>query len=203
MDNGIPERVTLGGEEYRLVLDAARIEARIAEMGAQLSQAYAGKRPVVIGVLNGAVVFLADLMRRLDLECELDFVKLSSYGDGKVPGGTVREQLSPTVSLRGRHVLVVEDIVDSGRSLGFLLQRLEVQAPASLRVVALLQKGEAFLPEVTADFVGFPAPDGFVIGYGLDCAGLGRNLPGIYALCKGETGRTSLNDSPEATKGTK
>lgn len=185
MGNEIPERVTVGGEEYRLVLSAEQIQARTREIGAQLSRAYAGKRPVIIGVLNGAVVFLADLLRCLDLECELDFVKLSSYGEGKVSSGTVREQLSATVSLRGRHVLVVEDIVDSGRSLSFLLQRLEVQAPASLRVVALLQKGDtAGLPEVTADYVGFPAPAGFVVGYGLDSAGLGRNLPGIYELCK-------------------
>ena len=179
-----PDRVSVGGEEYRLVITPEQIRTRVAELGRELDRVYQGRRPVVLGVLNGAVIFLSDLLRAVSFECEIDFVKISSYGAGKTSSGKITEILKPTLPLRGRDVLVVEDIIDSGLSLRHLLGRLDTQAPASLRVAALLQKPEPNAAELRADFVGFPSPAGFVVGYGLDCNGLGRNLPGVYELVK-------------------
>ncbi len=177
-----PEVVTCRGEQFRLFLDASTLQQRVAELGRQISRDYEGKRPILIGVLNGAFMFLADLMRYITIDCEVDFLKLSSYGAEKVSSGQVYELKKIDADLHGRHVLIVEDIVDTGLSMQFILERLKAYAPASVATVTLLHKAEATQVDVPLDYVGFRIPNKFVIGYGLDYGQLARNLAAIYIL---------------------
>jgi hypoxanthine phosphoribosyltransferase len=174
------EVVTCQGERFRRYLEADTIADRVAELGAAIEQDYAGRVPVFVSVLNGAFVFTADLMRRVEGPCEVDFVGLSSYGNAMSSSGKVRELKSVNADLEGRDVIVVEDIVDTGLSMDFLIDRLAEYDPASLRVATLLHKPAAAQVEVPLDYVGFEIPDLFVIGYGLDYAQRARNLPDIY-----------------------
>ncbi len=178
------ETVTCRGEHFRLYLDADTIAARIREIGQQIDAEYAGKRPILIGVLNGAFLFLADLMRAITIDCEVDFLKLSSYGAEKVSSGTVTELKKIDADLEGRHIIVVEDIVDTGLSMQFITDLMEDLNPASVKTVTLLHKKAATHPDLDLrlDYVGFEIKDLFVIGYGLDYGQLGRNLPAIYIL---------------------
>jgi hypoxanthine phosphoribosyltransferase len=174
--------VTVQGERFRRYLSADRIQERVAEMGQTISRDYATTTPILVSVLNGAFMYTADLMRAIDTDCEIDFIKLSSYGDEKVSSGEVRELKSVDADLEGRDVLVVEDIVDTGLSMEFIKRRLRTYNPASLRVATLLHKPTATEPDLTLDYVGFRIPDLFVIGYGLDYGQLARNLADIYIL---------------------
>lgn len=176
------ETIRCRGERFRRYLDADMIHERIAELGTSISQAYAGKTPILISVLNGAFMFTADLMRAIDIDCEVDFMKLSSYGDEKVSSGQVHELKKIDANLDGRHVIVVEDIVDTGLSMEFILDRLGAYQPASLRVATLLHKPGSTEVDLELDYVGFEIPDLFVIGYGLDYGQIARNLPDIYIL---------------------
>ncbi len=182
--NVIPAEKTIvcRGERFRLYLDEATLQARIAELGREISRDYTGKTPILIGVLNGSFMFIADLMRALDIDCEVDFWKLSSYGAEKVSSGQVRELKKVDATLEGRHILIVEDIVDTGLSMQYILDRMNAYNPASLRVVTLLHKPDATRSDVQLDYVGFHIPNVFVLGYGLDYGQLGRNLPEIYLL---------------------
>jgi len=170
------------GERFRRYLDADAIGERVEELGAAISRAYAGQTPILISVLNGAFMFTADLMRAIEIDCEVDFMKLSSYGDEKVSSGQVHELKKIDASLDGRHVIVVEDIVDTGLSMEFILGRLSVYNPASLRVATLLHKPDSTEANLQLDYVGFEIPDLFVIGYGLDYGQIARNFPSIYIL---------------------
>jgi hypoxanthine phosphoribosyltransferase len=181
-----PDTVTCRGERFDCYLSAGEIGARVEELGRAISRDLQGKRPILIGVLNGAFVFIADLMRALSVECEVDFMKLSSYGAEKVSSGEVTELKRIDADLEGRHVVLVEDIVDTGLTMEFILNRLKTLGPASVRVAALLHKKEATEKDVPLDYVGFEIPDRFVIGYGLDYGQLARRLPAIYALAKEE-----------------
>lgn len=174
--------VTVQGERFRRYLSADRIQDRVAEMGRTISRDYADTTPILVSVLNGAFMYTADLMRALDTDCEIDFIKLSSYGDEKVSSGEVHELKSVDADLEGRDVLIVEDIVDTGLSMEFMKGRLREHNPASLRVTTLLHKPKATEPELRLDYVGFRIPDLFVIGYGLDYGQLARNLSDIYIL---------------------
>ncbi len=174
--------VTVQGERFRRYLSADRIQERVAEMGRTIARDYADTTPILVSVLNGAFMFTADLMRALDIDCEIDFIKLSSYGDAKVSSGEVHELKSVDADLEGRDVLIVEDIVDTGLSMEFMKGRLQEYNPASLRVATLLHKPTATQPDLTLDYVGFRIPDLFVIGYGLDYGQLARNLGDIYIL---------------------
>ncbi|MDX1546851.1 MAG: hypoxanthine phosphoribosyltransferase [Rhodothermales bacterium] len=176
------------GERFRIYLDEDAIQQRIAELGRQISREYEGQTPILIGVLNGSFMFIADLMRAIDIDCEVDFWKLSSYGAEKVSSGRVRELKKVDAELEGRHVIVVEDIVDTGLSMRYILDRMQEHNPASLRVVTLLHKPDATKTDVQLDYVGFEIPKIFVLGYGLDYGQLGRNLPEIYILDEGEDG---------------
>lgn len=176
------------GERFRLYLDQETIARRIREIGRQLSADYEGQQPILIGVLNGAFMFLADLMRAIDIDCEVDFLKLSSYGAQKVSSGQVHELKRIDAKLEGRHVLIVEDIVDTGLSMHFMTSRIQEYKPASIRTVTLLHKPEATHREVQLDYVAFEIPNLFVIGYGLDYGQLARNLPEIYILDEDEHG---------------
>ena len=174
--------VTIRGDRFRLYLDEKTIAARIAEIGAAIGRDYRDKVPILIGVLNGSFMFIADLMRALDIPCEIDFWKLSSYGAEKVTSGRVHELKKIDADLEGRDVIVVEDIVDTGLSMQYILDRMREHKPASLRTATLLHKYEATQIDVQLDYVGFRIPNLFVIGYGLDYGQQGRNLPEIYIL---------------------
>lgn len=170
------------GERFKLYIDRESIRSRIKEIGEEISADYEGSVPIFIGVLNGSFIFLADLMREVTIDCEVDFWKLSSYGAQKVSSGRVRELKKVDADLHGRHVIVVEDIVDTGLSIEYVVGRIRDYGPASLRVVTLLHKEEATESDVSLDYVGFRIPNRFVIGYGLDYGQLARNLPEIYIL---------------------
>lgn len=172
--------VVCRGERFRLYLDRHTIQSRVEEIAAEISRDYEGRVPILIGVLNGSFMFLSDLMKEITIDCEVDFWKLSSYGAQKVSSGQVRELKRVDADLRGRHVIVVEDIVDTGASIRYVVERIREYGPASLRIATLLHKEDATEADVSLDYVGFTIPDRFVIGYGLDYGQLARNLPEIY-----------------------
>ncbi len=177
-----PETVTCNGETFKVYLTQQELEERIAELGEELGEHYQGKHPIFIGVLNGAYIFLSDLMRRVTIPCEVDFLKLSSYGDEKVSSGEVTDLKDIDADIEGRHVILVEDIVDTGLSMKYIVDKLRGKNPKSIATVTLLHKTEATNHDVQLDYVGFRIPTLFVLGYGLDYAQEGRNLAQIYIL---------------------
>lgn len=165
-----------------VLFDEETIRARVAELGREISRDYAGKAPILVNILKGGFIFLADLVRRIDVPCEMDFMVVSSYEDRTESSGVVRILSDLGLNIEGRHVLVVEDIVDSGLTLDYFRELLLARNPASLRVVTLLDKHERRKVHVPVDYVGFRIPDEFVVGYGLDYAQRFRNLPYITVL---------------------
>jgi len=174
--------VSLHGDVEEVLLDADTIAARVAELGAQLSADYAGRNPVLLSVLKGALVFLADLMRTMDIPSSIDLMELSSYGSGTETSGQVRILKDLSASIEGRDVVIVEDIIDTGLTLNYLLRYLAERHPASVKVCCLLDKPARRLAEIPIDYRGFTIPDRFVIGYGLDYDERYRNLPFIGVL---------------------
>ncbi|MDX1671464.1 MAG: hypoxanthine phosphoribosyltransferase [Balneolaceae bacterium] len=177
-----PDTVTCNGETFTVFITHEKLLRRVEELGAQINTDYQDKRPIFIGVLNGAFIFMSDLMRFVTLPCEVDFLKLSSYGDEKVSSGQVINLKDIDADIRERHVILVEDIVDTGLSMKYMIDKLEQEDPASIATVTLLHKKEATMYDVDLDYVGFVIPQKFVLGYGLDYAQEGRNLAQIYVL---------------------
>lgn len=169
-------------EIERILLTQAQLQTRIRELGAALSADYAEKTPVFVGVLRGAVHFFTDLTLRFPHPCQYDFVGAASYGDGTQSSGQVRLTKDVMTDLKGRHVVVVEDILDTGLTLRFVTDHLRSKQPASLKLCVLLDKPERRRANVAADYVGFTIPNEFVVGYGLDYQELYRNLPYIGIL---------------------
>jgi hypoxanthine phosphoribosyltransferase len=165
-----------------ILIDEDVLQARIAELGEEISADYRGRDLLLLGVLKGAVFFMADLMRRLTVPCEIDFMAISSYGAATDSSGVVRILKDLDINIEGRHVLVVEDIIDSGLTLSYLVRNLEARNPESLEICALLTKPERREIEVDVRYVGFEIPNRFVIGYGLDFAERYRNLPYVGVL---------------------
>jgi hypoxanthine phosphoribosyltransferase len=165
-----------------VLIDEPRLQQRIAELGEEISSDYAGRDLLLVGVLKGAVFFMADVMRSLTIPCEIDFMAISSYGDSTDSSGVVRILKDLDINIEGREVLVVEDIIDSGLTLSYLMRSLEAREPASLEVCALLTKPERREIEVPVRYVGFEIPNRFVIGYGLDFAERYRNLRYVGVL---------------------
>ena len=165
-----------------ILVGAEDLQRRVAELGAEISRDYDGRDLVMIGVLKGAVFFLADLMRELEIPCELDFMAVSSYGSSTDSSGVVRILKDLDASIEGRDVLLVEDIVDSGLTLHYLLKNLRARNPRSLEVCALLTKPERRRVDLPIRYVGFEIPNRFAIGYGLDHAQRYRNLGYVAAL---------------------
>ncbi len=165
-----------------VLINEDALEARVSELGAEISADYAGRDLLLIGVLKGAVFFMADLMRRLTIPCEVDFMAISSYGAATDSSGVVRILKDLDINIENRHVLVVEDIIDSGLTLSYLVRNLESREPASLEVCALLAKPDRREIDVDVRYVGFEIPNRFVIGYGLDLGERYRNLPYVAAL---------------------
>lgn len=161
----------------RTVISAEEIEDKLAEMGARITRDYAGKDLLLVGILKGAFVVMADLARHIDLPVEFDFMAVSSYGSATKSSGVVRILKDLDQEIDGRHVLIVEDIVDTGLTLQYLLKNLQVRRPASLALAALLIKDGVERPPLDIAYEGFHIPPAFVIGYGLDFDGKYRNLP--------------------------
>ena len=165
-----------------ILIDEEALTTRVGELGAEVSADYEGRDLLLIGVLKGAVFFMADLMRHLTVPCEVDFMAISSYGDATDSSGIVRILKDLDINIEGRDVLVVEDIIDSGLTLSYLMRNLEAREPATLEICALLTKPERREIEVPVRYVGFEIPNRFVIGYGLDFGERYRNLPYVGIL---------------------
>jgi hypoxanthine phosphoribosyltransferase len=167
--------------QFEIMIGEAELLGRVKAIGETLNAELKGQNPRFISILSGAFVFAADLIRYFDGPCEIGFVKLSSYS-GTQSSGAVHSIMGPQDDLAGRHIVVIEDIVDTGRTLHYFLAQLQAQQPASIRTVALLRKPEALQFNVPVEHVGYDIEDRFVVGYGLDYEGQGRNLRGIYCL---------------------
>jgi hypoxanthine phosphoribosyltransferase len=168
--------------QKKLIFSRRQIAHRVRELAAQISRDYAGQDLLLVGILKGAFIFLADLARALEFPVEVDFVRLLSYGTGTESSGEVHITKDVELPVKGRHVLVVEDIVDAGLTLDFLLGHLASHNPASLKICCLIDKRERRQVEVPLDYVGFTVDQGFLVGYGLDCAEKFRTLPEVYEI---------------------
>ena len=166
----------------RVLLTEEQLQARINEMGEELFERFQGKNPLFVGVLNGCFVFMADLMRSVDIQCTMDFMAVSSYGSGTTTTGAVKINKDLSQDIAGRHVIIVEDILDSGVTLSYLTKYLSGREPASIRIVTLLDKPARRRADIKADYAGFEVPDAFVVGYGLDYDEAYRNVPFIGIL---------------------
>jgi hypoxanthine phosphoribosyltransferase len=165
----------------RVIISQAELQARVAELGADLARELAHERPILVGVLQGAFLFMADLIRATSIELTTDFIGVASYAGGR-SSGQVRIVSDLSMSIEGRNVVIVEDIVDTGLTLTYLKRALEARRPRSLRVCVLVDKIERRRVDVAVDYVGFVIPNLFVVGYGFDYEGLYRNLPYVAAL---------------------
>jgi hypoxanthine phosphoribosyltransferase len=172
-------------DKLRVLIGRERIAAKVAEMGQRISQDFAGEPVVLIGVLKGATVFLADLARQITLDVSFDFIAVSSYGNARQQSGEVKLVKDVDCSMEGRNIILVEDILDTGLTLTFIQSMLRAHQPKSLKIAALLDKVSRRTEPIRGDYVGFEIPDEFVVGYGLDFAEHYRNLPDICVLESG------------------
>ena len=186
MNNSDNGKLNIGKDIFVPLLSEEVLQNRIKELGEIISKDYSGKVPVFIGVLNGAFLFLSDLIKNVSVECEVDFFKLSSYGDEKISSGKVKLLKELNCEVAGRDVIIVEDIVDSGLSMKYIEDLIFPHKPASMRIAALLTKPKSLRYDVKIDYIGFQIESNFVIGYGLDYAQKYRNLRSIYVLSDGE-----------------
>ncbi len=183
-----PETITVDMEgDYhgwvlRELISEKRIKERVSEIGRRITEDYKGKTPILVAVLNGSFIFVADLIREMEIESEVDFIKLSSYMDATKSSGTVRLVKDISANITNRDVIVIEDIVDSGLTVQFLKNRLEGSGPTSVAFVTLLHKEEVSKVDFDLDYVGFKIPNKYVVGYGLDLDQKYRKLPAIYAV---------------------
>lgn len=175
------DSITVRDKEFVPYLNEGQIQQRIAEMAAKLEADYAGKNPLFIGVLNGSFMFVADLMKNLNIDCEVAFIRLSSY-TGMESTGNVKQVLGLQDNVFGRHIVLLEDIVDSGLTMEQTLVFFEERGPKSIEISTLLFKPESLEKDLSLKYVGFEIPEKFVVGYGLDYDGHGRNLKDIYQL---------------------
>ncbi|MEY4926267.1 MAG: hypoxanthine phosphoribosyltransferase [Bacteroidota bacterium] len=171
--------LTIHDKEFVPYISADDIQARVRELAVEITKVYCFKTPLLIGVLNGSFMFAADLMKNFDFACEISFVKLQSYS-GTASTGNVQTLIRLGANLENRHVIIVEDIIDTGRTLSSFMEEVMLQKPATVAIATLLLKPEALQTPIVADFCGFEIPNKFVVGYGLDYDGLGRNYPAIY-----------------------
>jgi hypoxanthine phosphoribosyltransferase len=178
--------ITVNNDRFVLYLTESKIQRRVRQLGGEISKAYRGRVPIFIGVLNGSFIFLADLIRHVTIDCEIDFLKLSSYGDSKISSGNVKMLKELNCQIEGRDIIIVEDIVDSGLSVDFMVKLVKQQNPRSFKIISLLYKKDSLKVDVPIHYIGFTIPNYFVIGYGLDYAQKERNLRAIYRLNDGD-----------------
>ena len=173
-------KVTVHQKQFELLLEEETIAKRIRLLAIQLNVGYENRKPIFLGVLNGSFLFLADLMKEVELDCETEFVKIASY-HGTSSSGAIKDALGMPTNLKNRDVIIVEDIIDSGLTMKYILSKIYEQEPASVAVCTLLFKPDALQEEIQElSYIGFEIPNEFVVGYGLDYDGLGRNLNHIY-----------------------
>lgn len=165
-----------------ILVSEEKLKKRVSELGAQITADYAGKEPLFVGILKGSFIFMADLMRAVDLNTSVDFMCVSSYGNRSTTTGAVNIQKDLSQDIEGKDVIIVEDILDSGITLAYLTRYLANRNPASVRIVTLLNKTSRRMSSIEADYIGFEVPDAFVVGYGLDYAQRYRNVPYIGVL---------------------
>jgi len=175
-------KILIGGEEFVPLYTEEQIQKRIKELAEQISIEYRSTTPIFIGVLNGSFLFMSDLIRNITINCEIDFFKLSSYGDAKISSGNVTMLKELNCEVNDRDIIIVEDIVDTGLSIKYIEELFAEKRPNSMKVISLLLKPDSLKYNVKIDYIGFKIPDKFVIGYGLDYAQKYRNLRGIYVL---------------------
>ena len=175
--------IRLRDKEFSIYISSEQIQSRVAQIAEQLNIDFEGKRPLFIGVLNGAFLFTADLFKKITIECELSFIRLSSY-EGMQSTGQVKELIGIGKEINNRHVIIIEDIVDTGNTAVHLMKELKKHKPAELRIATLLLKPAALKHHINIDYCGFEIPNDFILGYGLDYDGLGRNLNNIYKLVR-------------------
>lgn len=174
--------IIVNNETFAPYIDKQKLQKRIKQLGKKISRDFTGKTPIFIGVLNGSFVFFSDLIREISIECEVDFLKLSSYGDAKVSSGNVHMLKDLNCQVMDRHIIIVEDIIDSGLSIDFIKRMILAQNPKSFSVVSLLYKAKAVKIDFPIEYIGFKIPNDFVVGYGLDYAQKGRNIPAVYKI---------------------
>ena len=174
--------IKVNGDYFTVMISERRIKTKVRQLARTISKDYKGKVPVFIGILNGSFIFFADLIREVSVDCEIDFLKLSSYGDAKISSGNVRLLKDLNCQVEGRDIVIVEDIVDSGLSMEYIRNLISRQNPRSFRIVTLLYKKDSVKTGIHVDYIGFSIPRDFVIGYGLDYAQRERNLRSIYRL---------------------
>lgn len=175
------EKVTLHGKQFESFIGADELGGAIDAVAADVAVRYADRVPLFLGVLNGSFFFASELLKRLPIACEISFVKVASY-HGTVSSGTVSQLIGLNERVAGRHVVVVEDIVDTGNTISHIVEALRVQQPASIAIASLLLKPDVYKKDIPIDFVAMRIPNVFVVGSGLDHDGLGRNLQGIYKI---------------------
>jgi hypoxanthine phosphoribosyltransferase len=175
------KEISLFGKTFVPFIEHEKIAARIKELGAQLNKDYAGEEPLLIAVLNGSFIFAADLFRTLEINASISFVKLASY-KGTTSTGNVITAIGLEENLKDRHVILVEDIIDTGKTLSAFLPEIKQRGPASVKIATFLTKPDALKYDVKADYTAFEIENKFVLGYGLDYDGYGRNLPDLYIL---------------------
>jgi len=164
------------------IVSSLELQARVQELGRQITGAYQGRQLVLLGVLNGAFIFAADLCRAIDLDLEIDFIRVTSYGASTQSSGTIRLLKEPSIDLTGKDVLLIEDIVDTGTTMAWLQDHFRQSPAKTVRICSLIDKKERRAVPVDVDYIGFSLDRGFLVGYGLDCAEKYRNLPAIYSL---------------------
>lgn len=174
--------IKLNEDKFEIYLSEKNIQAQINKLAGKINKDYKGRVPIFIGILNGSFIFMADLLRRINVDCEVDFLKLSSYGDAKISSGHVTLLKDLNATIGGRDIIVVEDIIDSGLSIDFIKRLILLHKPKTFKIVSLLYKKDALKIDVKIDYIGFSIPNDFVIGYGLDYAQKVRNLRAIYKL---------------------
>ena len=175
------KQVTIEDKTFGIYIQDQEIQQAIQTIANEMNVLYADKKPIFISVLNGAFMFTADLLKKIEVPCELSFIKLSSYA-GTTSTGTVKEIVGLQEEILDRDVIVIEDIIDTGITMQKIISQLELKNPASIRIATLLLKPDSLKVPINPDFVCFSIPDKFVVGYGLDLNGIGRNLPDIYQL---------------------
>ncbi|MFB0516647.1 MAG: hypoxanthine phosphoribosyltransferase [Candidatus Neomarinimicrobiota bacterium] len=178
----VPESSHYRGQTLELFIPSEKIQAKVTEIATFLSERFKGKCPILIGVLNGSFMFMADLVRQLDIDFEIDFIKISTYGHAKASTGTIRLLKDISADITGRDVIIIEDIVDTGLTIKFMRSRMQEAAPTSVTFVTLLLKDEVANLDFPLDYVGFNIPNRFVVGYGLDADQKFRGLRSLYAF---------------------
>jgi len=176
------KRIRVNGDNFVVMISERRIKAKVKQLAGKISKDYKGTIPVFIGILNGSFIFFADLIREVTIDCEVDFLKLSSYGDAKISSGNVKLLKDLNCQVEGRDIIIVEDIVDSGLSMEYIKNLIMHQNPKSFRIVTLLYKKDSVKIPLQIDYIGFTIPGDFVLGYGLDYAQRWRNLKAVYRL---------------------